>query len=376
MKRFEVQVQSSRPKGQGLKRLDIGRWMIYMPVLFVIGLAMVVLTIPAPAQAQAQTPMRMRTMVTLFDLESGARPLGMGGAFTGLSDDENALFYNPAGLAYLGIETRFSSFYEGHFGLTDYGQMALAARGMGLGVLLFNSRPIVRRDERGEELGRFSYSAVGLAAAYATTLGGLPLPSPLELELPGGLDRLALGARLKLYRVKTLKEGSGLGLALDPSVMFELGRVSAGGLELESLRLGLVLENLLGLPVEFGSGHREHWPLGFRLGGSLSFRGLIVAADLESDGTFHLGGEYRLAGMGMGTGIRKRVTDSKAGTETGAGGDLSIRGGLLLGGGRASFSTGLGLRLNNFRVDYALAAHPQLPLSHLLAFTTAFNLDP
>jgi hypothetical protein len=32
-------------------------------------------------------------------LYTGVRPLGMGGAFTAVSDDENALFYNPAGLA-------------------------------------------------------------------------------------------------------------------------------------------------------------------------------------------------------------------------------------------------------------------------------------
>jgi len=32
-------------------------------------------------------------------LHRGVRPLGMGGAFTAVADDENALFYNPAGLA-------------------------------------------------------------------------------------------------------------------------------------------------------------------------------------------------------------------------------------------------------------------------------------
>lgn len=32
-------------------------------------------------------------------LYRGVRPLGMGGAFTAVADDENALFYNPAGLA-------------------------------------------------------------------------------------------------------------------------------------------------------------------------------------------------------------------------------------------------------------------------------------
>jgi len=294
-------------------------------------------------------------MVTLFDLDNGARPLAMGGAFTGLADDEHALFYNPAGLAYLGIETLFSSLYESHFGLTDYGQVVVTRRRMGLGVLLFNSRPIVQRDERGNDVGRFTYAAVGLAGAYALTLGELP-----ALGVPAGLERLALGARLKLYRVKTLKPGNGATLALDPALMFDFGRLGLGGLQLESLRLGLVLENLLGIPMEFGSGHREPWPFGFRLGGSLTIRGLIAAADLESNGTLHLGAEYRLAGSAI------------SGLEHGM---LSLRGGLVL-GRRASFTAGLGLRLRSFQLDYAFATHPQLPFSHVLSFTAALNFDP
>ncbi|NIT76598.1 MAG: hypothetical protein GWO44_06700, partial [Thermoplasmata archaeon] len=158
-------------------------------------------------------------------------------------------------------------------------------------MLLFNSGTLIRRDEQGEDVGRFSYSAVGLAGAYGTTLGELPF----ELGVPAELERLALGARLKLYRVKTLKEGSGVTLALDPALMFDFGELE--GLEVEALRLGLVLENLLGKAMEFGSGHREPWPLRLRFGGSFTFRELTAAADLESNGTFHLGGEYRFAGI-------------------------------------------------------------------------------
>ncbi|HSH68317.1 MAG TPA: hypothetical protein VK997_00265, partial [Deferrisomatales bacterium] len=49
------------------------------------GLLLLALAAPAPA---AELP-------SYFE---GVRPLGMGGAFTAVADDENALFYNPAGL--------------------------------------------------------------------------------------------------------------------------------------------------------------------------------------------------------------------------------------------------------------------------------------
>ncbi|MFQ5906609.1 MAG: hypothetical protein ACE5JA_08550, partial [bacterium] len=38
---------------------------------------------------------------------AGARPAGMGGAYTVIADDGSAVFYNPAGLAVLGFAYTF-----------------------------------------------------------------------------------------------------------------------------------------------------------------------------------------------------------------------------------------------------------------------------
>jgi len=53
------------------------------------------------------------------DLGVGARPIGMGNAYTGLADDVNAIYYNPAGLAQLD-ESQFTSGYgKLYWGLDD-----------------------------------------------------------------------------------------------------------------------------------------------------------------------------------------------------------------------------------------------------------------
>jgi len=53
------------------------------------------------------------------DLGVGARPMGMGNAYTALADDVNAIYYNPAGLAQLD-ESQFTSGYgKLYWGLDD-----------------------------------------------------------------------------------------------------------------------------------------------------------------------------------------------------------------------------------------------------------------
>ncbi len=45
------------------------------------------------------------TGFTFMKVGVGARPVAMGQAFTGVADDANALFYNPAGLSF---QSRFN----------------------------------------------------------------------------------------------------------------------------------------------------------------------------------------------------------------------------------------------------------------------------
>ncbi len=73
-----------------------------------------------------------------LDIGFGARPMGMGGAFTGLSDDANAIFWNPAGLARL-QNSQLTFMHTRQFGLIPYTLLGYASRfrgyGVGLGVL-------------------------------------------------------------------------------------------------------------------------------------------------------------------------------------------------------------------------------------------------
>ncbi|MBN2414048.1 type IX secretion system membrane protein PorP/SprF [candidate division KSB1 bacterium] len=61
------------------------------------------------------------------DIGYGARPMGMGGAYTGFSDDVNSVFWNPAGLTLM-RESQFTAMYTKQMGLIPYGLAAYANR--------------------------------------------------------------------------------------------------------------------------------------------------------------------------------------------------------------------------------------------------------
>jgi hypothetical protein len=290
------------------------------------------LALAFPATARAQS------LVSLFDIDPGVRPMGMGGAFTGLADDENALFYNPAGIAALG-GLRFGSFYEPRFG-GSFGDLALVGKGFGGGILFLSIGGITQYDETGKPGQTFSYGSYGLIGSYALR------PGQFLAALPRSI---ALGLGLKFLQISTLKEGSGSGIALNWGLLSDFSGLALG--PIRALRLGLLVENLPSLGVEYGSGHKEPWGLGLRFGASARvLENLTLALDLEGSGAFHLGSEYRF--MNLGYGVQ----------------ELRLRAGGFLRGG-LGLTLGLGLKVQSFSIDYAFIAYPQALDAHRLAFS-------
>jgi long-subunit fatty acid transport protein len=80
--------------------------------VFVIALLVVASTGAASAQ----------TLLSLYELERGARPAALGGAFSGLADDAYAVVYNPAALAFLDRASAHG-LVESRFGQAVYGSV-------------------------------------------------------------------------------------------------------------------------------------------------------------------------------------------------------------------------------------------------------------
>jgi hypothetical protein len=268
---------------------------------------------------------RFADVAALLEIGVGARPLGMGGAFSGLADDENAVFYNPAALAFL--ESRaLTSLYSRQFELLDYGAVGVAGRWAGFNLLQLYSDGIERANEFGNPVGTsFAYiSRAGIASAGVALTEGL-----------------ALGARLKFYQEVSDGE-SGFGWALDPAIIFVR----------ERFRFGALLENGLSEEIRFDNGHTEEWTPSLRLGGSLSlsiWEGatlnllLDLSQVLESRPQSHLGVELWVDSLGL-----------RAGCD---GGGITV---------------GSSVWFKSLRVDWAYAAHPQLPDTQRISLTLRF----
>ena len=266
-----------------------------------------------------------------LSLDANARAVAMGGAYTALATDANALLYNPAGLARVGRSeaTFMHNSYVADI-IQEYGAYA-SPRGWGASFNYLNSGSVANTtlaNPDGAGLGTSGLYDLAFSGGYGRALS----------------DSLSLGGEIKFLR-ESIAGIAGEGVAFDLGVLYAVPRVTG-------LALGFSLQNL-GPAVKYESG-KQNLPQNIRGGAAYSFDadGQKCAASLD---------------------ILKERTSNPAvalGLETILAEAMPIRLGFTTNNGAGlGLTTGVGYVHDNFSFDYAFVPFGDLGSAHRLSVT-------
>ncbi|HOK70460.1 MAG TPA: PorV/PorQ family protein [Bacillota bacterium] len=259
----------------------------------------------------------------MMDIGMGARALGMGGAHIAVADDSAAVYYNPAGLAFMS-ERHVGSLYTQQYGAAGFMAAAYAQKHVGVGGLRLDASGIEGTDEFANETGVF-----GVSDFTVIVCGGIE-----------ALPNLGIGAALKYYS-QALPDNPGKGVTGDIGLLFIAPS--------KKLRVGAVVKNVGG-ELKYSSGYADAFDRS--VGAGVAFYPvdrLLLAADLiyKDELETRIGGEFQL-------------------------GRILLRAGGAFGSKQNSLTAGAGFSASMFTIDYAYQTHSILPDSHRLSLGMKF----
>ncbi len=291
----------------------------------------------------------------------GARAVGLGGAFTGLSDDASALFYNPAGIAALDgrrLTTGYQNFVAGiNTGFLGYihplnRDDVTDKSGQKVGVFMRyrNFGNFVRTDIAGAELGDFGAATLVFGGHYSRRLG----------------KKLQAGANAKIV-YSNFDSFTSTGGAVDLGLRYTIRKRNHELRKRGFGSVGLVVQNLGATFSAFtNGGTKEPLPAVVRVGAAGRPRGVPVtlSADaikpFDNDVYFAVGAEYDEIEKLV---IRAGWTSFGENFKT-----LADKSSI------AGFSFGLGFKLERYEIGYAFTPMNNLGESHRI--TISHNFDP
>jgi len=271
-----------------------------------------------------------------------ARAVAMGGAFTGLADDESSLYYNPAGITSF-ENKRFILGYHNYFvdmqsGFMGYINTLGVDKFYGFYANYLNYGDFTETNSIGETTGDFSGGDLVLAGSFAFKHGYY----------------FSFGATAKFIYEK-VQEYSATGLALDLGAKYTADR--------NRYSAGLVIQNL-GFQLSALGEEKDKLPLTVRGGFAYNPKGLpmTLSSDLilpvDNDLVFAFGGEYNKfkpfyirAGWNS-FGSNYRTEDSNDNW--------------------AGLSLGVGFDIKKMQVSYAFTPAADLGESHRITLTGGF----
>lgn len=288
-------------------------------------LAALLLACPSSSWAGAGT-----TPLEFLSLDSDARAVAMGGAYTALANDANALRYNPGGLAFIPRnEAVFmhNQYFEGVS--QEYAAIALR-RGLGAQITYLTYGDIPKTtitNKTGAGLGSYGISDMALSGGWGRQV------------LREGLGA---GFALKYIR-ETIETVSADGLAFDGGLLYDAP-------EVPGLRLAAVLRNF-GPPIRYQR-EAQNLPLELRTGAAYTFYPREQETTLALDLAKPRGNEPELA----------------VGLESVLAGRLPLRLGYdMRNDAGIGLTAGFGWKARDFRVDYAFVSFGELGSAHRIS---------
>lgn len=259
---------------------------------------------------------------------TGARPLGMAGAFLAIADDGNAIFWNPAGLPYVRhqeINSMYSNLYG--VGLKDN--------------YLCYVLPITDNQAVGIDWyhSGFDDGELGFAENQVHLSYGLSIIK--KLSFGANLKYLNRDVDLDYNHVDSFK-----GLGLDMGVLYS---------PIKNLKFGIMTYDALNTWAKHNSGKKEKiLNNNIRFGASYKpLNNLTVAVD--ADDSIRFGIEYWLHNtFAARCGLMKDFTAKES----------------------PSYAAGLSLKYKIFQFDYAYNVSPTLPDTHRLSASFSFEFNP
>jgi len=309
-----------------------------------------------------------------------ARASGMGDIGTAITDDINAVFWNPGGLAFLNSSNAVALSYSKwlpqfnadlFYSYGSYGQYVDAIGGTIAGTFIFmNLGEFTKTNENGQALGKFRSNEFSIGVSYGTEI------SP---DLGAGLQIKYIQSNLAPASVGQSGAGTGVSAAFDLGFLWKPSKLSMFGANMDNtFRFGVNLQNV-GPKMTYDK-ESDPLPTNLRLGVAAKlvedeFNDLTISVDFmkllvkrDSLGSDPIPKSF-ITSWGVG------------GIETGIGLEyiydriVALRGGFFTepaaAGARQYFTLGSGVRYDVFKVDfsYILTVQANHPLGNTLRFS-------
>ncbi|OGS21680.1 MAG: hypothetical protein A2252_11790 [Elusimicrobia bacterium RIFOXYA2_FULL_39_19] len=267
---------------------------------------------------------------------TGARAMGMGEAFTAISDDANAIYWNPSGMANM-TKKEFSAMHLSGFVDNTYTSMAFAYPGstlvFGGGVMMYDG-------------GSFELNTVSETKMLKAQTDNLVVLSVAKKDfITGQSSAWNVGASFKYLSSTLIEKYSANTYALDFGVLTKSEKTSVGFL-IQNIGSGIMyFEETDPLPMNIRAGVAYKMQDSYLSDVTVSGE---VVKPFEEEVKVHLGAEYWYAKL------------------------LALRVGFKTGYSLESYTAGIGIHVTGYQFDMGFGPMGVLGNVNRISFTAKF----